>query len=62
MDQAKALIASWARSFSAASLAIYMAGETNPKTIAMAGVAAVLPVVMRWLNPNDASFGVIRGR
>lgn len=62
MDQAKALIASWARSFAAASLAIYMAGETNPKTIAMAGVAAVLPVIMRWLNPHDAAFGVIRGR
>lgn len=62
MDQAKSLIASWGRSFIAASLAIYMAGETNPKTIAMAGVAAVLPVILRWLNPNDAAFGVIRGR
>ena len=62
MEQIKALVASWARSFGAASLAVYMAGETNPKTIAMAGVAAVLPVILRWLNPNDAAFGVIRGR
>ena len=62
MDQAKALIASWGRSFIAAGLAVYMAGETNPKTIAMAGEAAVLPVILRWLNPNDAAFGVIRGR
>lgn len=62
MDQAKALIASWGRSFIAAGLAVYMAGETNPKTIAMAGAAAVLPVILRWLNPNDAAFGVIRGR
>lgn len=58
MIQAKALIASWARSFVAASLAIYMAGETNPKTVAMAGVAAVLPVILRYLNPNDAAFGL----
>jgi hypothetical protein len=35
-----------------------MAGETNPKTVAMAGVAAVLPVIMRFLNPNDAAFGL----
>jgi len=62
MENAKALLASWARSFMAASLAVYMAGESDPKTIAMAGVAAILPVVLRWLNPNDAAFGVIRGR
>lgn len=58
MDKAKALIASWARSFMAASLALYMAGETDPKTLAMAGVAAVAPVILRWLNPNDNAFGL----
>jgi hypothetical protein len=58
MDKAKALIASWARSFMAAALALYMAGETDPKTLAMAGVAAVVPVILRWLNPNDNAFGL----
>jgi hypothetical protein len=58
MEQAKALAASWARSFLAAALALYMAGVTDPKTLAMAGVAAVAPVILRWLNPSDASFGV----
>ena len=58
MDKTKALIASWARSFMAASLALYMAGETDPKTLAMAGVAAVAPVILRWLNPNDNAFGL----
>jgi hypothetical protein len=42
----------------AAALALYMAGVTDPKTLAMAGVAAVAPVVLRWLNPNDKKFGV----
>jgi hypothetical protein len=42
----------------AAAIAVYMAGQTNPKDIAMAGVAAVLPVILRWLNPNDKSFGL----
>lgn len=59
MDKAKALIASWARSFMAASLALYMAGETDLKTLALAGVAALAPVVLRWLNPHDKSFGRI---
>ena len=42
----------------AAVLALYMAGVTDPKTLAMAGGAALAPVILRWLNPNDASFGV----
>lgn len=54
----KPIAASWARSFMAAVVALYMAGETDPKTLGMAGVAAVLPVILRWLNPNDAAFGL----
>ena len=58
MKEIKLIAASWARSFMAASIAVYMAGVTDPKAIASAGLAAVLPVILRWLNPNDASFGV----
>jgi hypothetical protein len=57
MDKTKALIASWARSFMAAALALYLAGVTDPKTLAIGGVAAVAPVILRWLNPNDKAFG-----
>jgi len=57
MDKSKAVIASWARSFMAAALALYLAGVTDPKTLAMGGVAAVAPVILRWLNPNDKAFG-----
>ena len=35
-----------------------MAGVTDPKAILAAGAAAVLPVILRWLNPNDAQFGI----
>lgn len=62
MENLKPLLASWGRSFFAAALALYMAGETDPKTLAMAGGAAVAPVVLRWLNPHDSAFGVVRGR
>lgn len=58
MAEFKALAASWARSFIAASLAVYLAGVTDPKAILGAGVAAVLPVIIRWLNPKDQTFGV----
>jgi hypothetical protein len=58
MKDLKALAASWARSFLAAGMAVYMAGVTDPKAIAGAGLAAVLPVILRYLNPNDASFGL----
>jgi hypothetical protein len=58
MEKSKALLASWGRSFLAAAIAVYMAGVTDPKAIATAGVAAVLPVVLRWLNPKDSAFGL----
>jgi len=56
MEQAKAIAASWARSYIAAALAVYMAGG-DFKAMAMGGVAAVVPVIMRWLNPADHAFG-----
>ena len=62
MKQIQALAASWLRSFLAASLAVYMAGVTDLKTIGMAGLAAVLPVILRFLNPQDASFGITKGK
>lgn len=59
MIQFKAIAASWARSFLAAGIAVYMSGNTDLKAIAGAGLAAVLPVILRYLNPNDTTFGVM---
>jgi len=58
MKEIKLLGASWLRSFLAAGVAVYMAGVTDSKAIAGAGLAAVLPVILRCLNPNDAAFGL----
>jgi hypothetical protein len=61
----KALLASWGRSFAAACLAQFLAlggsafdldGDAL-KSVVAAGLAAILPVVIRWLNPNDVAFG-----
>jgi hypothetical protein len=57
MKELKPMVASDARSFIAASLAVYMAGVTDPKAILSAGLAAVVPVLMRWLNPKDTVYG-----
>jgi len=53
----KALIASYARSFIGAVIALYMSGITDPKLLVNAGVAAIVPPLLRWLNPKDPSFG-----
>lgn len=53
----QAMLASWGRSFGAAALALYMTGNTNPKDLLSAGVAAVAPVALRYLNPKDLAFG-----
>jgi hypothetical protein len=58
IEQLKPMAASWARSFMAAAIAVYLSGNTDPKAIAGAGAAAVLPVILRWLNPSDVAFGV----
>ena len=54
----QAMLASWARSFLAAAIAVYMSGNHDLKAIGAAGLAAVLPVILRYLNPKDAAFGV----
>lgn len=51
------MLASYARSCVGAGLAVYMTGNTSPKDIATAAFAGLVPVIMRWLNPNDAAFG-----
>lgn len=55
----QALVASYARSVLASGLALYMAGVTDPKDLWTALVAALAPVAMRAINPNDPAFGIL---
>ena len=57
MKDLKALAASWARSSVAGALAVWMTGNSNPKDLAMGLVAGLVPVLARWANPNDVTFG-----
>ena len=58
-DKTKAMLASYGRSVLASVLALYMAGVTDPKDLWAALVAAVAPVALRALNPNDKAFGIL---
>jgi hypothetical protein len=58
MEELKALAASWGRSFLAACLATYTIVGFEWRAILASGVAAVLPAVIRYLNPNDPKFGI----
>ena len=58
-DKNKALLASYGRSVLGAVIALYMAGVTDPKDLWAALVAAIAPVAIRALNPNDKAFGIL---
>ena len=57
MEQFKQLALSWFRAAAAAVVAIYMTGETNPKTLAAAALAGVAGPVLKWLDPSSTEFG-----
>ena len=56
-EQIKALLASYGRSVLGAGLALYMSGVSDPKTLAYSLLAALAPVALRAINPNDSAFG-----
>lgn len=56
-EKMKAMIASYGRSVLGAAIALYMSGVTDPKTLAYSLVAALAPVALRAINPNDSAFG-----
>jgi hypothetical protein len=53
----KNLLASYGRSVLAGAGALYMAGITDPADLIWSLVAALAPVALRYVNPNDPAFG-----
>jgi len=55
----KAMIASYARSAIGAALALYLArpNDVTVRDLVAAGIAAIAPPLLRWLNPGDQAFG-----
>jgi hypothetical protein len=56
-EQLKKILASYGRSVLAAASALYLAGVTDPADLAYSLLAAIIPVALRAVNPNDAAFG-----
>lgn len=51
------MVLSWGRVFIAASLAQYAAGITDLSILLNSGIAALIPVILRWLDPMDPTYG-----
>jgi hypothetical protein len=52
------MVASYSRSVVGAVAAVYMTGATNPTDYLKAGIAALIPPVLRWANPKDSAYGL----
>jgi hypothetical protein len=58
MRQLVEMALSWGRVFAAASLAVWLnSGTFNLDAMWQAGVAAILPVIIRYLDKNDPVYG-----
>ena len=53
----KALFASYGRSVIAAVIAVYSTGNADPADFVKAAFAALVPVLIRYVNPKDLAFG-----
>jgi len=56
-EQWTAVLTSYGESVLAAGAALYLAGVTSPIDLLWSLVAAIIPVVIRSINPNDTAFG-----
>ena len=58
-EQLKNMLASYGRSVLGAATALYLAGVTDPADLAYSLLAALIPVALRAINPNDPAFGIM---
>jgi hypothetical protein len=53
----KAVLATYLRAGVAAVIALYLAGVTDPKALATAGIAAIAGPLLKALDPKATEFG-----
>jgi hypothetical protein len=56
-NKLKAMAATYLRAGIASIIALYLAGVTDPKALATAGIAAIAGPVLKALDPKAAEFG-----
>jgi hypothetical protein len=49
----------YAGTFVASALTIYMMGDRNVKDLALAGLASIAAPLIKGINPNDKTYGLI---
>lgn len=54
----KSMTATYLRAGVASVLALYLAGETDPKTLLAALAAAVAGPLLKALNPKETEYGI----
>jgi hypothetical protein len=47
------ILGTYSRAFIAATVASYTTGHTGIKDLFAAGLASIIPVILRWANPGD---------
>ena len=57
MEALKQVSLTWFRAAASAAIALYLAGETDLKTLGMAALAGFLGPVLKWLDPSAKEFG-----
>jgi hypothetical protein len=57
-EQVKAMALSYARAAVASVAALYMAGVSDPRTLANAFIAGLLGPILKALDPKSTQFGI----
>ena len=60
LEQLKQVSLTWFRAAASAAIALYLAGETDIKTLGVAALAGFLGPVWKWLDPSAAEFGRVK--
>lgn len=53
----KAMLATYIRAALAGVVTLYLAGQTDPRDLGKAFLAAFLPPLLRFLNKSDSAYG-----
>ena len=57
MEQFKQISLTWFRAAAASAIALYLAGETDLKTLGLAALAGAAGPILKWLDSSAVEFG-----
>jgi hypothetical protein len=53
-EQLASIGGTYGRAFVTGAVTAYTLGKTSPSDFLKAGIAAIIPLIMRWVNPKDS--------